>query len=348
VTVYYALWIHNTKAGNITFAKPPKRRKIQDNEMWRPFFLWGKVDKETLNFSLWYSHTSNKEQARCIDLRHIGHNNHWFLVYSAELSDEETDDSFLANLKQNGMSNSVYHFIKDFFHQHVHHDACEDALLNCMTSNNPLSLDTVDGKNNISNYYIDLYDKKIGNFFKDVQDDYALAKRLVNNISSVAKGISLFADIIRRGRILTGEYEYCEFLMQHYTTGRAQKNKHIRDTMRDIEHELENISFDYQLCINAYSIKLGLYGVLFGVVGIFVSIGGMIHSYCSSQDVVPFVQHVDSVVIKQNENTIQIEKGLKKLDTNQQKLQTQNDTIQSAIQRIDKRFQKQQSSKTSK
>lgn len=348
MTVYYALWIPTTKAGNITFAEPPGRRKIQDNGMWKPYFLWGEVDRRTLNFSLWYSHSENKEQAQRLDLLHVGHNNHWFIVYSVNLPDGETDDGFLVNLKRDGMSHSVYHYIKAFFHRHVHHDSCEDALLKCMTSSIPLSLDTAEGMKNISDHYINLYDLKIRHFLKDAKDDYATAKKLVNNMPTVAKGISLFADIIRRGRILTGECEYCEFLMQHYNTGRAQQNKQIRDTMKDIKHELDVISFDYQLCINAFSINLGLYGVLFGVVGILVSTGGIVYSCCTSKDLDPVILHVDSAAASQNANAIQMKKALQNLDANQKKMQAQNDTILSNMQRIDKKLQKQQNIKVRK
>lgn len=70
----------------------------------------------------------------------MGNNHHGFIFYSVEIADENDGDAFLMPLREKGMYPSIYHFIKDHFHSHVHHDSNEDALLKCLFSRDPLTL----------------------------------------------------------------------------------------------------------------------------------------------------------------------------------------------------------------
>lgn len=297
MTIYWALWIPTLKVGKLSLAKNPGRRKIRDNIKWEPYFLWSEVDKETFDFTLKYSSKDNTTSACSLILTQVENNNHGFIVYSVEVPDEDDGDSFLTTLREKGMSPSIYHFIKDHFHSHVHHDSNEDALLKCLSSRDPLTLKTETGKAMIANHYLDLYATKFNNFLKDITDDHARARTLVNNGMTTAKGINMYAEIIKSGRIIAGEYEFCNFLMQHYNSGRAQQNRSIRDTMTAIRSELEACSSDYQLCTNAYSTKLGIYGIWAGVLGILISTGGIMFSCLSDKSFEPVIQKEDSIKI---------------------------------------------------
>ena len=339
---YYALWLPTLKSGAITFADSPGKRRIQDNGMWKPYYLWGEVDRTNYNFTLWYSNDDNRDHANQLNLTHGGHNNHWFIIYSVQLPDEDTDDDFLNLLRSRDMTASVYHYIKDHFHKHVHHDSKEDALLICLSSEAPLTLDTEEGRRRIYTHYLDLYDRKINNFLKDAIDDHARGRNLVNNVFTAGKGISHYASTIRNGRILAGEYEYCEFLMKIYNTGRAQQNKEIRDKMVAIRKELEALSFDYQLCTNSFSIKLAVYGIIAGVAGILVSTGGIVYSCCSQTDKTPIIQHIDSATDAQKERTMKLERQLQDVSKGQKELQEQNETLKSELQEANKNIKRLQ------
>ena len=121
MTVYFALWIPTLKVGVIPFVAPPERRKIQDNGKWNPYYLWGEVDKSNYNFTLRYSQVDAKENAKVISFVKTESNNKGFIIYSADLPDDDEGDIFIRLLKTEMMP-SLYHFIKDHFHDHVHHE----------------------------------------------------------------------------------------------------------------------------------------------------------------------------------------------------------------------------------
>ena len=294
MTVYFALWIPTLKVGAISFVTPPERRKIQDNSRWNPYYLWGEVDRANYNFTLRYSQIDVRENARVISFVKTDINNKGFIVYSADLPEEDEGDMFVRLLKTE-MTPSLYHFIKDHFHDHVHHESEEDAILTCLHSDQPLSLNNALGMGRVAKHYLDSYSQKISDFLNDARRNHERARQLIANFYSVSKGIGLLSSTIRNARKLEGEYEYCEFLMKHYNDGRAQENKTIRNNMSMVRHEMETISFDYQLCINAFSIKFGLLGILAGVAGIFVSTGGIAYSCCSETDLLPIIQKSDTI-----------------------------------------------------
>lgn len=294
MTVYFALWIPTLKVGAIPFVTPPERRKIQDNSRWNPYYLWGEVDRASYNFTLRYSQVDDSESAKIISFVKTETNNMGFIIYSADLPDDDEGDMFIRLLKTE-MTPSLYHFIKAHFHDHVHHESEEDAILTCLHSDQPLSLNTAVGMRQVAKHYLDCYSQKISDFYNDARRYHERARVLIANVFMVSKGIGLLSSTIRNARKLEGEYEYCEFLMKHYNEGRAQDNKTIRDNMSMVRHEMETVSFDYQLCINAFSVKFGLYGIMAGVAGILVSTGGIVYSCCSETDLLPIIQKNDSI-----------------------------------------------------
>ncbi len=276
------------------FVTPPKRRKIQDNNRWSPYYLWGEVDRANYNFTLSYSQVDVRRDAHVISFVKEDINNKGFIIYSAELHNDDEGDMFVKLLKT-GMMPSLYHFIKDHYHDHVHHESEEDAILTCLHSDQPLSLSTAVGMRQVAKHYLDSYSQKISDFLNDARRYHERARMLIANVFTVSKGIGLLSSTIRNARKLEGEYEYCEFLMKHYNDGRAQENKTIRDNIAMVRREMETISFDYQLCINAFSVKFGLYGILAGVAGILVSTGGIVYSCCSETDLLPIIQKNDTI-----------------------------------------------------
>lgn len=303
MTIYFALWIPTKKEGRLQPLFCPDRKVVCDCDSDEPYFLWGEVDKRSLDFTLRYSGTDEYKTAKTLTFKREGHHNHWFIVYSVEISDKSTSDSFLHNIMQSGLSPSVYNFIKAHFHKHQYHDEHEDALLLCMRSDVPVSLKSDTERGKVASHYLDQYADKFDFLLKIQKEYHARARALVNGEKSTGKGIGMYTEMLRKGRETAGEFEYCEFLMQHYTAGRKKQNQHIRETMAEFHHELEEITFDYQLCTNAHNIKLAHLGIFFGVVGIVVSAGGIIHSCCSENE--------SSAVIRRNQfDILQGEKAI--------------------------------------
>ena len=214
-------------------------------------------------------------------------------------------------------------------------------MLQCLTSVTPLSLNSAHDQQLIADHYLDLYAKKIANFLNDAKGFHERARVLVDDVRTTSMGISLCADTIRSGRVLSGEYEYCEFLMRNHTANRAEKNKKIREDMKDVRHELEAISFDYQLCMNAFSIKLAVYGILAGVVGILISSAGIVQSCMSNKevDMSPVQQRLDSVFGAQSQ-------GIARIDSVQnsiaEKQEEQDVKLDQAVKKFDRFTKKTQ------
>ena len=296
MTIYFPLWIPTKKEGRLQPHFNPGKQKICDCDSDDPYFLWGEVDKRSLDFTLRYSVTDDYKNANTLFFKREGHHNHWFIVYSVEISDEDSSDTFLCYIKQNGLSPSLYNFIKTHFHKHQYHDEHEDALLLCMRSDVPVSLKSDTERGKVAGHYIDLYAEKFDFLLEILKDYHVRARTLVNGKMSTGKGIDMYRKMLKKGRNTAGEFEYCEFLMQRYTTNRRKQIQHIRETMADIHHELEEITFDYQLCTNDYNIKLAFGGIIFGCIGIIVSAGGIVHS-CRSEN-------ESSAAIRQNQSDI--------------------------------------------
>ena len=281
-TSYFALWIPTKKIGEISpVSPPPERKKIQDNKKYEPYYLWGEVDKKALHFSLCYSTKDKRQRARCLKFQCIGHNRHGFIIYSVELPDEVSDDSFLSTIKERGLIPSVYNYMKEHFHKHVHHNSGEDALLLCMQLDAPPSLEKAESWGKIASYYLDLYETKFNNFLQDIKSKHERARALVNDKDSSFKGITSLQEYLKSCRIVKGEFEYCEFLMQNYPAGRKQKNKAIRETMEAIRQESESIEFDYKVCNDEYNIKSSKFSKRLGIISIAISILGLAISIVS-------------------------------------------------------------------
>ena len=171
--------------------------------------------------------------------------------------------------------------MKEHFHEHVHHDSGEDALLLCMRLDTPLSLEKAEDRGRIASYYLDLYETKFNNFLQDIKRKHTGARAMVNGKDSSFKGIRSLQEYLKSCRIVKGEFEYCEFLMQNYPAGRKQKNKAIRDTMEAIRLETESIEFDYKVCTDEYNIKSSRFVKRLGILSLAISILGLAISIVS-------------------------------------------------------------------
>jgi len=171
--------------------------------------------------------------------------------------------------------------MKEHFHKHVHHNSGEDALLLCMQLDAPPSLEKAESWGKIASYYLDLYETKFNNFLQDIKSKHERARALVNGKDSSFKGITSLQEYLKSCRIVKGEFEYCEFLMQNYPAGRKQKNKAIRETMEAIRQESESIEFDYKVCNDEYNIKSSKFSKRLGIISIAISILGLAISIVS-------------------------------------------------------------------
>lgn len=303
MVVYYVLWIPVREEGMLIPKGKPGQKRIQDSECFVPFTISGKIEQDTFDITFQYL-MEGDTKTKTILLKCAEHDEHGFMVYSATLPDNNTNDVFLEAQKRK-MLPAVYHYVKDFFHNHTNHDATEDALLNCFFSNTPVCLRHE--KDMIANSYISQYDIKIENFLNDAKNDHDRCRHLVQEKMTTAKGVSMYSDLIRNGRNLMGEFEYCNFLLNKYANSTDAVFLKIQRNIEEIRRELESATFEYQLCTNTYSFRLGVIGIWVGAIGIVISTLGIVQSCNSKTDYEPILKQQDSLYKEQIKEILRLD-----------------------------------------
>jgi len=270
--------------------------------LYAPYYLWGKVDKKTLDFTLWYSPKDKQKNAKHLNFVCKDSCNHGFIIYSVELDDKDQKDTFLHPLRRGELIPSLYNYIKEHFHEHEHHCSSEDALLLCMWLEEPLSLKSLEHKHRIADFYLQLYEDKFRHSLEDIRGKHARILEIMDDWRGTYKGLGQFQKALISGRTTLGEFEFCEFLMQHYTAGRREKNRAIRNTMDAFRRELENVNFDYGLCSDSYNARAARFGKWTGIIGIIVGLLGLAVSFFSL-----FKNDFSFIIPQEEENTREIQ-----------------------------------------
>lgn len=316
---FYALWIPVLKRTKFEIIAHPKPRILQDSKDYPKYTIRGKIEEKSLDFSLFYKEGKCKEekalQFHCEEKAAEG-----FLIYSLEL-DNNQNDPIETGLKEK-MPAPIYHYIKDFFHCHIHHHPSHDSLLRACFSGEALSCKSLADKKHIMEYYAGLYLQKFEAFEEHVTLVYQNAKWKINSRYQISRGIKQLEFLLTEGRGILGEAEFCSALMEMSAgiLGKEMRRK-IQECMERIEKLQREISFSYNLCTSSYGVKLGYWGIWFGVGGILVSAFSIVMSMCSGPDYVPLTEHLDSVHLQQQRYIDSV------LDKNQLKILNRLDSI---------------------
>ena len=116
---YYAIWIPTKRDGIPTIQNEPLKKNFQDGWRWGGYFVNGKIDKSTLNFTLIYQPHFFRfpyQKKKSVTLTCKEQNKRGFLIYSLD-SAQLNDDAFCKAL-EGKMNPAVYHYIKSCFHLH--------------------------------------------------------------------------------------------------------------------------------------------------------------------------------------------------------------------------------------
>ena len=322
---YYALWIPVLQKTSFTIIGHPQTKILRDSKEFSHYTIKGKMEKDTLHFTLIYREGKGKEkqlQFKCISRCSAG-----ILIYCLELEDNAKDS--LEEKLQSKMPTFIYHYIKDYFHKHIHHHPSHDSLLQAYFSEQPLSLKNAADKAKIMEHYIGMYLQKFKAHSYNAQNIFIIAKQDINSRFSINKGIKKLEFILNEGREILGEAEFCCALITMEAVSIAKESrKSIFEEKQTIEKLQQQISFSYNLCTSSYGIKLGYWGIWFGVIGIFVSAVSFIYSICITPDYSPIINKIDSM---RQENNIKVESFMKtersinsKLDSINHKLKNIN------------------------
>lgn len=346
---YYALWIPVLKTTRFNIICRPTQKVLQDSKEFPRYIIKGDMDSQTLNFTLHYKEgKKNAEKSlsfQCESRWKVG-----ILVYSIELSD--SPKSILEEMLQQKMPTFIYHYIKDFFHQHIHHHPSHDSLLHAYFSKSPLELNAANQKA-IIEHYASRYLQKFKAYTNNAQSVFGTAKRCINSRLAINRGIRLLENQLDEGREILGETDFCSALIQ---MGSSHIAKNIRTDIKEQTERIKNlqqqISFSYNLCTSSYGIKLGYWGIWFGAAGILASALSIYLTMNSNvPDYSPMLIQMDSLNNKrgtqtdsliragQNRTNGQIDSVKKQLDNIQTQSEKQLKAIESLKQKEDKQSQ---------
>lgn len=307
----------------------PEQKVLQDSKEFSRYIIAGRMEKGTLDFHLSYREGKGKKEKHlafhCEDKCSTG-----ILVYSIELDNFAADS--LEKSLQSKMPTFIYHYIKEFFHKHIHHHPSHDSLLQAYFSKEPLSLSEA-GKKVILEYYAMYYLQKFEAHAGNAQSLFATARLNINSRWYINKGIEQLEFILSEGREILGEAEFCDALLS-MGAGCISKNTRVsvKKTTKSIQHLQQRVSFAYNLCTSSYGIKLGWWGIWFGGFGILTSIITFIVSYHLSSDNVPdyssITNRMDSL---ERENRIHTESVI---GNGQEEMRIQLDSINKKLENI--------------
>lgn len=184
MSYYYALWIPQTKIGYptiITEHQEVKRLKDDPEDDVPAIELSGYIDTTSYDIHIAYSCDGNT--AKELFFKLIKKTKHGFLVYKLDLAEEDND--YLCNIiRKEGLHNSIYHYIKRFFHEHTYHDATDDSLLTPFSSEEPVDIDDNECLRALLNNYLNRYELKYSGYVEETRDTLnTITKRLVHSTS---------------------------------------------------------------------------------------------------------------------------------------------------------------------
>ena len=110
------------------------------------------------------------------------------------------------------MPTFIYHYIKDFFHVHIHYDPSHDSLLHAYYSNVPLSLENPADRKAIAEYYVRFYSRKFSAYITIPSRCFPMQN--INSRMFISRGISKLRFLLNEGREILDEAKYCSALVE--------------------------------------------------------------------------------------------------------------------------------------
>ena len=279
----YALWMPVLLDGELKLICEDIRRRLCDSPDLGGFDLSCEIDKLTRDITIRYKvsrHFFSKKKQ--IILHKENENKYGFITYSFYWHEGKTD-AFTASLKEN-MPTSVYHLIKDFYHVHTDHDPSHDSLLQAFTRQGEIDLDAE--FDDIRMFYLRQYWYTLKDFTEQTLEEFDCAKRNIERIFNVQKGIGTLAEIIDNGNNVKGQLKYMDYLLQVNPKCVVPKvfRRAIQDKRKEMEEMLYKVSADYGMITAGLGVRYGRYGIYFGLAGIIVSIVTFVASFIFSGD----------------------------------------------------------------
>lgn len=215
MTYYYALWIPQTIKG-IPVVLTENQDSIilkDDPEDEVPAIeLRGYIEPDSYHIHIGYRCDNAPEKEllfKAVKVTEEG-----FLICQLDVADDNTD--YLCNaLRNDGLHNAIYHYIKGFFHEHKYHDSSDDSLLSAYSSDKPIDLNNEDCLREVLVNFLSPYELKYSGYVNETRDTLNTIIEKIDRKKGLRDNVELAKSIIQNNiKVLDGESQYCDFLMR--------------------------------------------------------------------------------------------------------------------------------------
>lgn len=280
---YFVLWIPVRQKGDLKIINPKLDDIIpKDLPDALDLHIKGYIDRNTydITFEYWLSkEDKNTYIFKCLEKNPTG-----FIVYQVEI--EDSADDYVSESLRNGLHKSYYHYIKGFFHDHVHHDKIEDSLLDCYSSQSPISLKDKQILREVVDSYLNCYIRKLRGIVREAQIHLGDLLDEMSQGKNVTKNIKFLHALIKNCYCIDGELGYCRFLSNTNINDSSRKKRQELAAARvEFDNAMDELLFWYNhyMSLVSYtdggkSLKWGMAGV---AVGVFSLVGTAILEYLS-------------------------------------------------------------------
>ena len=281
---YYALWIPQYKEG----IPDVKNQKLEETDLKDkpddpPLLVSGEVNCDTLLISLKYK--LGESAYRHIVFHNVVCADTGFIVYKLNLEDNEND--FLCEGLRHSMPKAIYHYVKNFFHEHQFHSSDDDSLLEAYFSPTPIDLEKQEDLRSILKIYIQSYINKYAGCVFLCRDTLHRVTSNQRQDIKIEDSLTELHQVIENNKvILDGESLYCDFLINSYPglidSDQLQRIYGLRNELARYDERLQR---QENAMSSSLSLKLARMGIVASVIGAVAGAGfSFVLSQCSSRE----------------------------------------------------------------
>lgn len=271
---YFVLWIPVLQTGDLKIIKTCLDDvTLKDVPEARDMHIKGSIAPDT--FHITFEYWLQNEVRHTYTLECIERNNTGFIVYRVNIEDEATD--FVSESLRHELHKSYYHYIKGFFHSHIHHDKWEDSLLTCYFSQNPISLEDEQTFKNVVDSYLNCYIQKLTGTVYEIQNHLSDLLEEMSQGKNITKNIKFIHELIKNDYYVKGELWYCNFLSEtNINNSSPEIQTEIKVAYADFNRSMDELLFWYNHYVSLVSYTEGGKSLKWGIAGAALGITSLV------------------------------------------------------------------------
>lgn len=273
---YFVLWIPVLQKGDLKIINQKLDDVVLNDLPNTPdLHIKGSIDNNTYNITFEYWFQDNDRHTYTFE--HVENKKQVLLFIELCIDDDAAD--FVSDSFKKGLHKSFYHYIKGFFHSHIHHDKIEDSLLTCYFSQNPITLNNKQTFTSVVDSYLDCYIQKLTGNVSEIRKHLGELLEEMSQGKNVTKNIKFIHELIKNCYCVKGELGYCRFLSDtNVNVSSREKRRELTDICAKFDSSMDELLFWYNhyMSLVSYteggkSLKWGIAGATLGILSLTVT-----------------------------------------------------------------------------